>query len=143
MKNLAGVKDCDDSIIIELQKAKANILTIGRNSGEVKYSLIGQVKNWTLTRAWYYWIAIAEDKKGIPLKEASEMHETKYPDEHFDEHREISIYGNVIRVGGHCGCPHPKDFGERDGSVNCYHIDSQEGLNEFVRRIKNNNSIWK
>lgn len=50
----------------------------------------------------------------------------------FDHDQTKGKYGNSIRVGGHCGCPSPKDY----NVTYCYHIDSQEGLNEFARVLK-------
>lgn len=60
------------------------------------------------------------------------MHEKGYPDEMYDCYSRVGKYGNKIRVAGHAGCPHPKEW-EEDGYINSYHIDSQEGFNEFVR----------
>ena len=134
MKNLAGNKECDKFIQIELNKANVKPVKQEQVNSEVAYSLIGKVGNWALTRAWYYWVAVASDK-GIPLKTALEMHNKKHPDHMYDEHSGVGQYGNVIRVGGHCGCPSPDEYGGRSGFVTSYHIDSQEGLNEFVRVV--------
>lgn len=169
MKNLAGVKTCDETIRKELTKAGAEILSIDLTRSEVPYTLIGKVGSWTLTRAWYYWVARPiEGAKGMPLSAATEMHNKKYPSEMFDEDT-YSIYGHSIRVAGHCGCPPPEEWAmldmdvlvpqvealgitdttygnlakllnegvlKGDRYVDCYHIDSQEGLNEFVRTVK-------
>jgi hypothetical protein len=131
MENLAGVKGCDEQIRIELERAGLKPVKQELARSEVPYTLIGKVGNWTLTRAWYYWVAVA-DGNGIPLKEATEMHEKQYPDEMFDSHSRVGKYGNKIRVTGHCGCPPPKEW-EENGFIGFYHIDSQAGLNEFVR----------
>ena len=135
MKNLAGFKDCDEYIKIELEKAKLTPVEQSLSDSEVPYKLFGKVGNWTLKRAWYYWMASTEDD-GLPIDIALEMHNKKYPDEMYDEYCTNRVYGDLIRVGGHCGSPSPDEFGGRSGFVTSYHIDSQEGLNEFVRVIK-------
>lgn len=136
MKNLAGNKESDKFIQIELDKAKIPFEKIDTPKGECQYTLIGKFKDWTFTRAWYYWIASTEGK-GVPLKIALEMHNKKYPDEMFDHDQQKGKYGNSIRVGGHCGCPSPDEYGGRSGFVTSYHIDTQEGLNEFARVLNN------
>ena len=129
MKNLAGNKESDKFIQIELEKAKIPFEKIETPKGECQYTIIGKLKGWIFTRAWYYWIAETDEENALPLPIALEMHNKKYPDEMFDHEQTMGKYGNSIRVGGHCGCPSPKDYDVTD----CYHIDSQEGLNEFAR----------
>jgi hypothetical protein len=145
----------------------------------VPYTIIGRLGNWTFRRAWYYWVATVEDTKdGLILAKAVALHETPHPT---DDKKKI--LGNVIRSGGHCGCPSPAEYGaspvydknfdeklialgykkrrfesvniegwdlpngeihklcdegklDVDFYVNCYHIDDQVGLNEFVKAIK-------
>jgi len=133
MENLAGVKDCDKFIKIELVKANLTPITQPLDNTEVPYTLIAKIGNWTLTRAWRYWIASA-DGDGLPLKEATIMHNKVYPDNMFDSHNIVGKYGNKIRVIGHAGCPPPEDW-ETNGFINSYHIDSQAGLTEFVRVV--------
>lgn len=170
MKNLAGVKTCDETIRKELTKAGAEIIEAPKDGfHEVPYTIMGKVGNWTLWRAWYYWVATPTNRnQGMPLSAAKEMHEKRYPSEMFDEDT-YSIYGDAIRVAGHGGCPPPEEWAMldievlkpqiealgitdttygnlakllNDGTlkgeryVDCYHIDSQEGLNEFVRTVK-------
>ena len=131
MKNLAGNKESDKFIEVELKKAGIPIEKIDSPEGECAYTLIGKLKNWTFKRAWYYWMATTAEENAIPMPKALEMHNKKYPDEMFDHDQELGIYGKSIRVGGHCGCPSPKEYNVTD----CYHIDTQEGLNEFARVI--------
>jgi len=176
MKNLAGVKEADKDIITELYMANIPMFT-EKSKGEVPYTKIGKVGYWTFHRAWYYWIASCKEKgKGLPLKEAIELHEKEHPTK--------GNMGQTIRSGGHCGCPSPVEYGaqpvfnekldkqlyglgykktyskaldeeywsitygeisklceegklEVDQYVNCYHIDDQIGLNEFVKAITN------
>lgn len=191
MKNLAGVKGCDDDIRKELTKAKAEIKHVSDNKSEVPYTLIGVVGNWELRRLWYYWSARPIEGSGchgLPLDIALKLHNKKYPSEMFED-CEVENYGTVIRAGGDGGarsphegyCSQPiynkefidecralgvkiisqKSIGMGDDEkeypdlnygqisdlcnegkikakryVNCYHIDTQEGLNEFVRCIK-------
>ena len=41
---------------------------------------------------------------------------------------------NCIRAFGHCGCVEPT--WNNNQYVDCYHVDSQEGLNQLVKYIK-------
>ena len=185
MKNLAGVKDCDKSIQIELTKANCPVESVLPNNTEVPYSLIGKIGKWTLLRAWYYWVAVAEEGNGIPLDLAKLMYSKKYPSEMFEDCN-YQIYGEAIRVGGDCTCKAPEECVDHydingknliidiDGSkeahwdiiivkntqfsiqmkeakekyefvknldacvksvIDSYHIDTQEGLNEFIRVV--------
>ena len=134
MNNLAGIEDCDKFIQKELERAGVEPIIVPKKRTEVPYKYVGRVGNWVLTRAWKYWVVRAEGK-GLPLDVATKMHEKEFPDEMYDNFYGYSTYGNVIRVAGHAGCPHPKEW-EDDGYVNTYHIDLQEGLNEFVRTAK-------
>ncbi|MDO8517112.1 MAG: hypothetical protein Q7S33_03210 [Nanoarchaeota archaeon] len=164
MINLAGNKEADVFIQEELLSARIPLIRGTMSKGEVPYSISGQLKNWNFQRAWRYWIADAEGL-GLPLEVASELHERKYP---ITGERQPLTYGEMVRVVGHCGCPHPKQWafpvkdilypqlqklrqenisygdlaklcnegiivGQR--FVQNYHIDSQEGLNEFARVI--------
>lgn len=166
MKNLAGVKECNSVLAEELLSAGAELVEVDKTRSEVPYTYVGKAGDWTLTRAWYYWVASTEGQ-GLPLAIAEVMHNKPYP-EALCEGRKI-VYGDQIRVAGHCGCPPPNEWafpdfkellpqldeknitdrtygnlaklldegvltGER--FVKNYHIDSQEGLNEFVRVVK-------
>jgi len=127
MKNLAGNNECDQYIQIELKKAKIPFEQMAKSTSEVPSSIIGKLNGWTFTRAWRYWIAISDKPMGLSV--ALKMHYKNYPDEMFDHDESLGIYGNSIRVGGHCGCPSPEEY----RVTNVYHIDTQEGLNEFAR----------
>ena len=137
MKNLAGHDKSDEFIKVELESANIPIEKIDKPTGECQYRLIGKLKNWTFTRAWNYWIASTDSENELPMSVALDMYNKIYPDEMFDHDDKKGIYGNVIRTGGHCGCPSPVEYDVRD----CYHIDSQEGLNEFARVINNNEKV--
>jgi len=167
MKNLAGNKEADITIKEELYLAGIETKNF-ESIGEVPYNFIGKLDDWTFKRAWTYWIASVEHTvDGLPLDIAGKMHEKINPIKN-------DILGNSIRSGGHCGCPHPKEFGaelvyskelneelnklgvekkERTFEkisklanenklknfkqyVNCYHIDDQIGLNEFVKTLR-------
>lgn len=183
MKNLAGVEEADKTILEELYLAGIPSVKVEKEKTEVPYSYIGKIGNWEFRRAWYYWVASVPDKqKGLPLKKALELHYKKHPTD------EEQILGNLIRSGGHCGCPPPDEYGAQpiydetfvaecksiraktislksmglgedeteypdlnygevselcnegklkaERYVNCYHIDDQIGLNEFVKTIK-------
>ena|SRR3989344_5564996 len=170
MENLAGVNEADDYIKEEMRLAGIPIINGPRSDGEVPYSLKGKLENWDFERAWTYWMVSAPNGLGLPLEIASELHERKYPivGEVETYCGEVKSYGQVIRVAGDCGCPHPRerafpsdkvlgpqleklaresvtykelanfcDSGKIIGQrfVDSYHIDTQEGLNEFVRVV--------
>ena len=106
MKNLAGNKDADKFIKEELYLAGIPEIKIGNIGGEVPYSIIGKLGNWTFTRAWYYWVARVENPKdGLKLDKAIALHERKHPTDD-----KMKILGNVIRAGGDCSCPSPKSY---------------------------------
>lgn len=170
MINLAGDKKADKYIQEELFLAGIPMIKEVKSRGEVPYTIEGLLGDWKFERAWYYWIARAEDGKGLTLVTATLMHETKYP---IIGVNEPTNYGQVIRVAGDCGCSHPKEWalpvketlykelarlgmehanygelaellnsGKMKGLrfVNLYHIDNQIGLNEFARFVKSSKS---
>jgi hypothetical protein len=159
MKNLAGVKECDEFISHELELAGIHQIVLDeseRQNHEVPFTVIGLLgathfrKEWDemlikspglvklfspknitphvsfiFCRAWYYWIVTGF----VPLHVAEEL----YAD---------PIGKKDVRVSGHCGCPAPKEW-IKDRQliaghqcVESYHIDSQEGLNLFVRTLR-------
>ncbi len=178
MRNLAGVKEADTYITRELDWAGIEAVQGEQSSGEVPYSIRGKIGPWTISRAWYYWVASAGED-GLDVKVADEMHNKAYP---VKGDREPETYGKVIRVAGHCGCPPPAEWADHydvdgkkiivdpDGEqqdqfnrfvesgfleendeyrfaprldgvvdksvVSSYHIDTQEGLNEFARVVR-------
>jgi hypothetical protein len=166
MKNLAGIPEVNDYIQEELYLAGVTIEECDENKGEVEYSFIGKIGKWTLKRAWYYWVASVEKiDDGLILDKAMELHNKPYPikgvvpnlgqiirsgghcgapppDEYgaridwdvFEDSisKDITLL-DKIKKG--------EDFRKKyKGSkyVTCYHIDSQIGLNEFVKFIKEN-----
>ena len=149
--NMAGVPECDLMLQRELYEAHIPIRTgydnwrcnKGKQShgvmvvaeydsyidkwrpkSEVPYHIIGNLGDGKVIfrRAWYYWMV----KCRVPLKVANKLYEDPI--------------GKIdIRVVGHCGCPAPKKWVENIDGKKCitsYHIDSQEGLNLFVRILK-------
>jgi len=148
--NMAGLPNCDEFIEKELIEAQIPIRSGHENwkytppkthsSGmivvanwedykahwdckdEVPYHIIGVLGDITFKRAWYYWRV----QGNVPLKIAKKMYEDP-------------IGKKDVRVSGHCGCPPPKEWCDKiEGKkyVTSYHIDSQEGLNLFVKTIK-------
>jgi hypothetical protein len=104
MENLAGKTKADLYILKELSEAGIEVVEGKRTRSEVPYTLIGRLADWNFSRAWNYWMANAEDGKGLPLEVATELHERKYP---ISGENQPETYGQVIRVAGHCGCPYP------------------------------------
>jgi len=96
MINLAGRKDCDEYIKDELERACISIITVPISEGEIRYTLKGSLGYGMITfsRAWYYWIA--EGK--VPRSIAEEIY----------SHPEGK---KTVRIGGHCGCMAPNDYG--------------------------------
>ena len=124
MKNLAGETKADLDILTELTNAGIEVVECGRSRREVPYTLTGRLADWKFSRAWFYWMANAEN--GLPLNVAKELHKREYS---VKGDREPETFGQVIRVDGDCGCPAPT------GSVMSYHVDSQEGLNALAGAI--------
>ncbi len=119
MINLAGNKDADKHIEEELYLAgipieKEEGMCIEKDTNwathtdgsrsEVPYSITGSLAGWTFWRAWYYYVASCRNGLGLPYDIAVRMHEMKYP----ISSEQYNILGQVIRVEGHCGCPHPQ-----------------------------------
>jgi len=105
MINLAGNKDCDRIMRDELEKARIDVVEGPRSESEVAATITGELAGWTFTRAWYYWIASGG---ALPIEVAREL----YAD---------PIGRTDIRVGGHCACPSPDEYGatyyDADGKI--------------------------
>lgn len=141
MKNLAGIDDCDAHILRELTEAGIDPVYHSRRSkGEVAATVTGELGfgSFVFRRAWYYWVV----EGNVPIELARKMYAV-------EERRDV-------RVSGHCGCPPPDEWAEPSEKelrrrckaesmdydfwkdmrmVTLYHIDSQEGLNFFVRAV--------
>lgn len=182
MENLAGVKNADETILEELYLAGIPAVKVERSTGEVPYSYIGKVGDWTFRRLWYYWSASVEERiKGLPFDVAMALHNRKHPvSEITGSNKKL---GGIIRTGGYAGGISPDEYGAQpvydkeyeeqleklgykkeyhqfapngtfslnvgeisklcsEGKltvkryVDCYHIDEQIGLNEFVKTIR-------
>jgi hypothetical protein len=128
MKNLAGEETADVDIRKELQHAGITINEVPKGRTEVPYTLIGKLpcKNggeFKFTRAWYYWVVSGP----VPLNVAKVLYST-------------AVGKRDVRVVGHCGCPPPEEWVE-NGFINSYHIDSQEGLDFFVKTLRKHNIV--
>lgn len=120
MINLAGNNECDTYIENEL--LLAGIKTYKKpfkNTGEVPYTIYGELYGWCFKRSWRYWIAF-NDNKNLLFEFADPLHEK---------------FGQDVRVAGYFGYPAPKEL-YNDTGVNLYHIDTQSGLNALVEAIK-------
>ncbi len=136
MKNLAGETKADLHILKELEEAGVEVVEGERSRGEVPYTLTGQLADWNFSRAWYYWMANAENGKGLPLEVATELHNRKYP---VKGERQPKTYGQVIRVAGHAGCPPPEEWATKTSHgkvIDSYHVDAQWGLNALAGVIR-------
>ena len=133
MRNLAGNKEADDFILKELMSAEIKVRGCEPTGGEVPYSLVGKLGEWTFERAWNYWSASAPYGKGLPMKLASQLQERKYP---ISGDNTPETFGQVVRVGGHCGCPHPKEWAKGASTIDSYHVDTPVGLSELAKMIR-------
>ena len=115
MRNLAGVQDAGAYICAELDEATIERVVHDEpiERSEVPTRVTGKLGDFTFRRLWYYYSA----RGHVPLAVAQEL----YAD---------PVGRAYVRVNGHCGCPPP------DGDVECYHIDSQSGLNLFVEVLR-------
>ena len=152
MINLAHDEQCDIVILEELEKA--GITAFKSHSSDkphydVPYTIFGglgveplseedqryfdrigttpefaeTMASFVFTRAWYYWCVSGF----VPLSIAEEIYEN--PNGVKD-----------IRVAGHCACPPPSEWLTHHkvcgmDVVDSYHIDTQEGLNYFVKTM--------
>ena len=140
--NMAGIEDCDKYIEKELLEAGIQITSahenwikkevyyrlvinehigdyehhryIYFNKNEVPYHIKGTLGSFIFERAWYYYRVHGF----VPIRIAKQIYNNP-------------IGKRDIRAYGHCGCIKPKGK-----EVDSYHIDSQEGLNLFVKFIK-------
>ena len=136
MENLAGVSTCDTVIVGELVIAGINLAEQDKGRDEVPYTIFGylgpkmgekpkfheskdieKMVPFIFLRAWYYYRVHGS----VPLEVANILYKLDT--------------GGEIRVAGHCGAPPPEEWAH-NGRVDCYHIDSQEGLNLFVKTLK-------
>jgi len=99
-----------------LEEAGCEVCDLKTRRGEVATTLVGFAHRWTFKRAWYYYIA---DGPGVPPDVAEAFHQE---------------WGTQCRVDGHCCCPSPLEWFE-GFAVGAYHIDTQEGLNAFVKML--------
>lgn len=120
MINLAGVLTCDAEIAWELRMADIPVTEVQREQTEVPYSLIGELKNWKFTRAWYYWVARAPEGQGIPQDVAEKLN---------------AVIGRRLRVEGFAGGDEVKRWLSPQGTIDLYHIDSLEALMLLAQTI--------
>jgi hypothetical protein len=165
MKNLAGVPECDDYIRVELTKARINIVPCDLVGSEVPYRLEGQLGPFHFRRAWYYWVAnglmplkFAQELYADPIGKTDirvaghcgcpppEKPWIRYidpngvhlvPQEEYDEFVRC-FKEKVPKIMEEQNFRFSDDL-ERDGEayVECYHIDTQEGLRLFADVIHN------
>jgi hypothetical protein len=94
MINLAGKEDCDVYIRHELRHARIPIVDAPLLKGEVPSRIRGQLKDFVFEREWYYYVVVGV----MPLEVALALYEDP-------------LGRDDVRVGGHCGCPSPLEYG--------------------------------
>ena len=155
MVNLAGVNGCDNTIRKELTEAGIEILEIHKGNTEVPYSVIGHLNGFEFRRGWYYWMVSGL----MPLQHAKEMyykhkdlnirasgHCGNPPPEEWCEPKDYKemckpfvdrVYSKEL-TWDECDaiCKEIRRYGKQ--YVTHYHIDTQDGLNEFARMVREN-----
>jgi hypothetical protein len=121
MKNLAGDSRADNTIRQELRRARIPMKDTPLGRTEVPFTVIGRLGAWTFKRAWYYWMAHAEYGKGLPEEKAEALN-TRWREE--------------VRVQGYAGGTDVAQWLTGAGTIDTYHIDTQEGLNAFAKAIR-------
>jgi hypothetical protein len=128
MRNLAGHPNSTALCAIELQAAGITITALDRPHGEPGSLVGGQVGPFKFRRAWVYWCVSGkmseEHARAINLapREPTDR-DSKYSG---GEH----TWGSVIRVDGFAG---GRDV---DGSVDSWHIDTEDGLAFFAAKLR-------
>lgn len=114
MFNLAGRRDCDVFIKVELESAGFERLFLPagcKYDGEVHWSVYAEFRGWKFIRAWSYWVAAAKEPEDrIPKIEAEALN---------------CKWGKEIRFDGFAGGT------KVDTNAKLYHIDTEAGLREF------------
>lgn len=160
MKNLAGNKTCNKQIRKELEEAGVPIVS-DRDclKHEVPASIAGALGEFNFTRAWYYWVVSGD----VPLRVAEDLYrgpigkrdirvvghcgcpppsEWAFPKK--EVLYELGVYKHPSEEHPFGESPNYGDLAKMCNSgqivaprfVSSYHIDSQEGLNKFVKTIK-------
>lgn len=129
--NLAGdLEGCLDRIPKELEEAGIEVYDFTSDpekQGEVPFRHFGHLRGWFFHRAWYYWVVarMSSDRSVVlPFEYADPLYQT---------------HGKSVRVGGHCGCPAPREhYSAAHGhlGVETYHVDTQDGLNALADTIR-------
>lgn len=119
MKNLAGKKTVISDEVISGELSKANIIikeSLEYIDREVSTNFYGKISHWIFVRAWYYWRVNSD--LGLDSDIARTMN-----------HK----HGDHIRVGGFAAGVGDHEI--KSLNVYSYHIDTQEGLNHFVKTV--------
>jgi len=118
LPNLAGNEEAD--LYVEAELRMANITKILQEPNrEVPTKFAGTLGKFKFRRAWRYWMV----EGPVPLDIAINM----YNDPEGNKY---------VRVAGHCGCPHPKEWASSQNTVESYHIDTLQGLQLFTRSME-------
>lgn len=118
MQNLAGIATCDEVIRRELERARVPVETCERVRGEVAYSVLGRLGDFTFRRAWYYYIVDGP----VPIEVAREI----YAD---------PVGRDDVRAGGDCGCISPDDYASEwydERGVRLLDMEERKKLEDYV-----------
>lgn len=119
MMNLAGHDLADVYCELELRRAGIDVVFGDESKGEVRTKVTGVIGPFTFRRAWSYWTVNGP----MPMVAAIEMYRDP-------------AGARDVRVDGHCGCPDPREYCKGREFIYSYHIDTQEGLDLFVRTVR-------
>ena len=135
-------EEIDDECEKELTEAGIELIAI-RREGEVPSKLGGKYKQFSFIRAWYYWVV----RGPLPLKLAQKLYK--------EGPKSIRVNGDIEGIEPNLGesiyyrkevdtrieryeSINIKDKTEDNAYIDLYHIDTQEGLNYFVKFLKDN-----
>ena len=120
MKNLAGTGD-DQQAKKELEEAGIEIFVqpeFFANNNECQLVVVSFLGPWSFNRCWYYWSVTGP---GINIEQAITFNKQ---------------WGKEVRAAGCSGGIEDLYDYFKGFAVSSYHIDSQEGLNAFVKLLK-------
>lgn len=147
-------RDIDDKVKQELEYASIPIIKLigGYNTGEVKTHYIGYLNGFVFQRAWTYWIVqglmpmsfakkIYNDHKELNIRAGGHCGNVPPEEMEYDlnYNKRLNEFFKIYNVED--AIRYSKDLKSIDIDpkyVNCYHIDTIEGLRIFADFIKEN-----
>ena len=122
MENLAGIQNCDETIMRELKLAAIPYIKTERNDTDVPYTVIGALgdgnvaEKFIFERQPSYWLA----RGPVPLPVAAILNQNK------------DARAESVSAGGDYT---PPGEGATEGDINQFRIPTLEGLKVFVQTL--------